>query len=351
MKTVVIHARTPYEARIEGGLLRSCGEQIAACVGGHIAAVVSDDAVFPLYGGLVCEQLRQAGYAVCSFVIPHGEASKSFESYVNLISFLNEHRLHRSDVVVALGGGVVGDLAGFAAATYLRGIRLVQVPTTLLSCVDSSVGGKTAVDLPAGKNLVGCFYPPSLVLCDPDCLSTLPASEWQNGSAEVIKYAFLNESFYRTLQNVPIRAQITRVLADCISIKRDFVEADELDTGCRRLLNLGHTVGHAVESLSGFSVPHGQAVAIGMTAVFRAAAARGLCSAELPGQLSALLRQYGLPEEAPFSAAEVAEALTRDKKADHAAVSFIVPEAPGACRVLPVPYAELSAWLKAGGLC
>ena len=350
METITVHTRNSYEVRIASGLLSSCGAQIAACVGGSAAAVISDDSVFPLYGEAVCEQLRGAGYRVCSHVVPHGERSKTIENYVDIISFLNENALHRSDAVVALGGGVVGDLAGFAAATYLRGVPLVQIPTTLLSCVDSSVGGKTAVDLPAAKNAVGCFYPPALVLCDPDCLATLPEAELQSGCAEVIKYAFLDESFYHTLCEAPIGAQTARVIADCVRLKRAFVEADEFDRGCRRLLNLGHTVGHAIESLSEYRIRHGQAVAVGMSVIFRAAAAKGICNEALVGQLSALLRQYGLPEETEYSADALAACILRDKKADSNAVSFIVPETLGQCRVLPVPVGEVASFLRAGGL-
>ena len=185
-----------------------------------------------------------------TFPYPGGEHCKTLATYAALLDFLAAHRLSRSDLIVALGGGVTGDLAGFAAATYQRGIPFVQVPTTLLAAVDSSVGGKTAVNLASGKNQVGCFYQPSLVLCDPDTLRTLPPEEYRNGCAEVIKYAVLrSEPFFSELRTAPVSAQVEHVIATCVSMKRDLVAADEFDRGSRQLLNLGHSFGHAVEKM------------------------------------------------------------------------------------------------------
>lgn len=218
-----------------------------------------------LYAARLEASLTRAGFRVVTFTYPGGEHCKTLATYTALLDFLAAHRLSRSDLIVALGGGVTGDLAGFAAATYQRGIPFVQVPTTLLAAVDSSVGGKTAVNLDSGKNQVGCFYQPSLVLCDPDTLRTLPPEEYRNGCAEVIKYAVLRSApFFDELRAQPVSAQVGHVIATCVGMKRDLVVADEFDRGSRQLLNLGHTFGHAVEACSGYTVPHGCGVAIGM---------------------------------------------------------------------------------------
>ena len=251
MSTIRVCASKNYDVRIESGLLCDAGQQIAAVCGVCTAAVISDDTVFSLYGSRLCDTLQASGFRTVSFVFPHGEQSKNLTVYTELLNFLAENRLTRTDCLVALGGGVVGDLCGFAAATYLRGVSFVQIPTTLLAAVDSSVGGKTAVDLPAGKNLVGAFYQPSLVLCDPDLLQTLPEDIFRDGCAEVIKYGLLgNAEFFRELSAAAIRENLPHAIETCVSMKRDIVCADEFDRGQRQLLNLGHTFGHAVEHFS-----------------------------------------------------------------------------------------------------
>ena len=240
-------------------------------------------------------------------------------------------------MLVALGGGVTGDLTGFAAATYQRGIDFVQIPTTLLAMVDSSVGGKTAVDLESGKNQVGAFYQPAVVLCDPDTLKTLPEEEYRCGSAEVLKYGVLgNAAFFESLRRCPIREQEETVIETCVGMKRDIVQEDEYDRGLRQLLNLGHTFGHAVEACSGFTLTHGQGVAIGMAMIARAAAAKGSASRET---WSGCWRcgSIGLPTETDFSLKELAAAMALDKKAKGSTMHLVVPEAIGRCRILAVP--------------
>ncbi len=279
MKTVSVHASRSYEIRIGRGLLQGVGEQIRAVTDAKKVMLVSDDAVWPLYGGAVRRSLETAGLTVCSFVFPHGESSKCACTYLELLDALCAQHLTRKDAIAALGGGVAGDLAGFAASTYLRGIGFIQIPTTLLAMVDSSVGGKTAIDLPAGKNLAGTFYQPWLVLCDPDCLTTLPEEIFRDGCAEVIKYAVLgNAPFFDDLRAGSAHAQLEHIIETCVTMKRDIVAQDEFDRGQRQLLNLGHTFGHGIEACSGFAVSHGSAVAIGMAMMVRAAAAFGLCT-------------------------------------------------------------------------
>jgi len=246
---------------------------------------------------------------------------------------------------------VTGDLAGFAAATYQRGIPFVQVPTTLLAAVDSSVGGKTAVNLASGKNQVGCFYQPSLVLCDPDTLRTLPPEEYRNGCAEVIKYAVLRSApFFSELRTAPVSAQVEHVIATCVSMKRDLVAADEFDRGSRQLLNLGHSFGHAVEKCSDYAVPHGCGVAIGMAIIARAAAKRGICTEDTCAQIIALLRQYGLPTETDFTCDALTDVARSDKKIADGKLHLIVPERIGHCRIETIPAADIRAWLADGGI-
>ncbi len=350
MKTVHIDASRSYDVRIGRGLLDDCGRQIAERVRCASAAVVTDDTVYALYGERVCASLEAAGVRTVCYVFPHGEKSKNLLEYAKILNFLAENRVTRADALIALGGGVTGDLGGFAAATYLRGIPFVQLPTTLLAAVDSSVGGKTAVDLPAGKNLAGAFYQPELVLCDLDTLDSLPREIFLDGCAEVIKYAVLgSRELFALLADIPSGKGLEEVTARCVEMKRDFVQSDELDRGARQMLNLGHTFGHAVEASSRFTLSHGKSVAIGMAMILRAACSRGLCSAETRDAVIALLQRYGLPTECPYPADMLLGALSADKKIFGTRLNLVVPTDIGACRLLPVGVDELSGWLRDGG--
>ena len=350
MKTVHIDASRSYDVRIGRGLLDDCGRQIAERVRCASAAVVADDTVYALYGERVCASLEAAGVRTVCYVFPHGEKSKNLLEYAKILNFLAENRVTRADALIALGGGVTGDLGGFAAATYLRGIPFVQLPTTLLAAVDSSVGGKTAVDLPAGKNLAGAFYQPELVLCDLDTLDSLPREIFLDGCAEVIKYAVLgSRELFALLADIPSGKGLEEVTARCVEMKRDFLQSDELDRGARQMLNLGHTFGHAVEASSRFTLSHGKSVAIGMAMILRAACSRGLCSAETRDAVIALLQRYGLPTECPYPADMLLGALSADKKIFGTRLNLVVPTDIGACRLLPVGVDELSGWLRDGG--
>ena len=350
MKTVHIDASRSYDVRIGRGLLDDCGRQIAERVRCASAAVVADDTVYALYGERVCASLEAAGVRTVCYVFPHGEKSKNLLEYAKILNFLAENRVTRADALIALGGGVTGDLGGFAAATYLRGIPFVQLPTTLLAAVDSSVGGKTAADLPAGKNLAGAFYQPELVLCDLDTLDSLPREIFLDGCAEVIKYAVLgSRELFALLADIPSGKGLEEVTARCVEMKRDFVQSDELDRGARQMLNLGHTFGHAVEASSRFTLSHGKSVAIGMAMILRAACSRGLCSAETRDAVIALLQRYGLPTECPYPADMLLGALSADKKIFGTRLNLVVPTDIGACRLLPVGVDELSGWLRDGG--
>ncbi len=348
MDAINIACSRPYQVLVGSGLLDEAGAKIAGVTGCCTAALVADDTVDALYGDRVQGSLERAGCRVARFCFPHGEQSKDMGTYVRLLNFLAENRLTRGDAVIALGGGVTGDLAGFAAATFLRGVPLVQLPTTLLAAVDSSVGGKTAVDLPQGKNLAGAFHQPSLVLCDCGTLDTLPDGVFRDGCAEVIKYGVLcDEEFFDSLQK-PINEQREAVIARCVRIKSDIVIRDEQDRGERQLLNLGHTVGHAVEQCSGFSVSHGHAVAIGMAYAARAAFRRGLCRRDCPARIEEMLRLYGLPVRADWAPEALAQAALSDKKRRGGHITLVVPEAIGRCVLYPLPVDGLADWIRSG---
>ena len=351
MRSVRVSASREYDVLVERGLLSRCGELVKAATKAKKAVVIAGDIVYPLYGAQVEQSLTEAGFQVLHYVLPHGEQAKTLENYGKLLEFLSRNHITRTDVLVALGGGVTGDLTGFAAATYQRGMDFVQIPTTLLAAVDSSVGGKTAVNLPTGKNQVGCFYQPALVLCDPELLSTLPEEEFRCGCAEVIKYGVLgSRKFFDELKATPIKEQLEHVICTCVEMKRDIVNQDEFDRGLRQLLNLGHSFGHAVEACSHFAVLHGQAVAIGMAAITRAAVARGYCSEETLNEVLAILNQYQLPTSTGFGLEEMAEAALTDKKLTGGAMHLVVPEAIGRCAIVSVPTEEIKDWMKAGGI-
>lgn len=335
------------DIRIERGLLARAGEMIRAALPGSACAIISDDIVDGLYGDKLEGSLRSAGFSVSRTAFPHGEASKNIHTYFEVINFLAENRLTRKDAVIALGGGVVGDLAGFAAATYLRGVNLVQVPTSLLACVDSSVGGKTAIDIPAGKNLCGAFYQPDIVLIDPDALSTLPDEIFTDGMAEVIKYAAIADISILELCR-DARANIDAIIRRCVEIKKDVVARDERDNSVRQILNFGHTFGHAVEAISNFTVTHGKGVAIGMAIMARACAMRGLCSEEAAQELIAAIAAQGLPISTEYDADALFTAMLSDKKRVPDGLNLVLLKGRGACEIRKTPLSEAKQMLKEG---
>ena len=342
MKTVSVTASRSYEVRIGSGLIATLGENIPKKV--RKVCIVSETNVWPLHGPAAVKSMEGAGYEVTSFVFPAGEASKCGATYLELVNFLAESRLTRTDCLVALGGGVVGDLTGFAAATFLRGIPFIQVPTTLLAAVDSSVGGKTAIDLPAGKNLCGAFYQPSLVLCDTDCLATLPEDIFRDGCAEVIKYGVLYDpALFATLQTQGMDFDREAVITRCVELKRDVVAEDEFDTGARMKLNLGHTIGHGVEALSNFQLSHGKSVAIGMAIV-----ARSACDDATRDAILDILVQFGLPTETSSAAVDLYTCALSDKKRAGGTVNLIIPRTIGDCAIVPTPVADVRAFIEKG---
>jgi len=352
MKTINVSASKSYDVLVGDGLLRQAGEKIAAVCGnrasGGINAVmlVTDDTVNGLYGDAAENSLRSAGYTVSRFVFPSGERSKNMDTFAALLNALGDANLTRSDAVAALGGGVPGDMAGFAAAVYLRGIRFIQMPTTLLAMVDSSVGGKTAIDLKTGKNQAGAFYQPDIVLCDTGVLETLPGEVFTDGCAEMIKHGVILSAELFGLLKQPVMPRLEDIIARNIAIKRDIVVADEKDAGIRKILNFGHTIGHGVEKLSGYAVTHGKAVSVGMAAASRGAYRLGICGADCYDEIIGMLERYGLPVETDIEPERLIEAALYDKKRGGGHISFILPERIGKCVIKEFPIESLDEFMR-----
>ncbi len=343
----------------ESGALGKLGAIAAAAVRGRSACVVTDSNVAPLHLEAAVKPLRDAGFAVATHVIPAGERSKTPEGLVSLWDAFSRAGLTRSDLVVALGGGVVGDLAGFAAATWLRGVAVIQVPTSLLAFVDSSIGGKTAIDLPAGKNLAGAFHQPVAVVADPRFLRTLPAPEIAQGMAEVVKYGcILDADFFSFLEGVSTRgpgeSDFARIIRRCAEMKADIVSRDEREGSLRKLLNFGHTVGHAIEKTLGYGVvSHGEAVAAGSVAAVRIGEALGVTPKGSANRIAALLRAFSLPDGAAAIGPEAADpdsiaaAMLSDKKKFGADIHFILLRRIGEATIFPMTAAKIREFLPA----
>ena len=349
---VSVPARAPhgYDIPIGRGLHRQAGELISAIIKPCRVLLLTDDTVEALYADGVTNSLLASGFHVVRHVVPHGEASKSAANLIAVLEKMASEHLTRSDLLVALGGGVVGDLGGFSAAVYQRGIRFVQIPTTLLAMVDASVGGKTAIDLEAGKNLAGAFHQPSLVICDADCLDTLPPEIFADGMAEVIKYAFIRDRvLYDRLQaQSGEAADMIETIRLCVEDKRVLVEEDETDKGARQLLNLGHTVGHAIEACSDFAISHGSAVAMGMVIITRAAEKLGICQKGTLDALVALLEKYHLPTSCPFSTEQLYAIALSDKKRAGGTITLVVPYGVADSRLVTVPVDALESYIRHG---
>ena len=343
MITVPLGERT-YPIHIGSGMLDCLGTHVLEMLGEIAVAVVTDDNVAPLYLQRAVASLENAGLRVCTITLPHGETTKCLDQLTNLYAFLCDSRITRKDAVVALGGGVIGDLAGLAAATYLRGGHFIQVPTTLLAQVDSSVGGKVAVDLPQGKNLVGAFYQPDFVLVDPDTLHTLTDAYWRDGLGEVVKYGCIGDAdLFALLEEcapggrAALMAHIDDILLHCIQHKADVVAQDEKDTGLRMTLNFGHTIAHAVETCQHYEgLRHGEAVALGMHVLTRLSEEKGLTDAGTADRLDALLRALDMPMSLPaLQRDDVLSAMLMDKKFSGQVLRIIVLNHIGKCYIHP----------------
>ncbi|MCQ2464324.1 MAG: 3-dehydroquinate synthase [Oscillospiraceae bacterium] len=352
MKKIAVKASKPYEVLIEQGLLSECGRLVSEVTKTKFTAVITDDNVDAIYSERVISSLEAAGFRVVKFVFPHGEKSKCSDTLNSIYGFLAENGITRADSLIALGGGVVGDITGYAAATFLRGLSFIQIPTTLLAQIDSSVGGKTAIDLPCGKNLVGAFKQPELVICDPLTLKTLSPEIVSDGMAEAIKYGMIRSSeLFELIASHSIEDyfdDIDDIICSCVSIKRDVVENDEFDRGERMLLNFGHTLGHAVESYYNYETyTHGNAVAAGMHMITEQAVKSGECDRESLEKLDAVITSYRLPltVDAPYSG--LIPLCSKDKKCESTSINAIICSSIGTSFIKKMPFEDFRAFMEA----
>ena len=347
VRKVVVKASTEYAILIGRDILKELGEEVKKRIKPCKAAVITDTTVEKLYAEQAEKSLQDAGFTTCRFVYPAGESSKHIGTLSDMLEFLAEEEVTRQDIIVALGGGVCGDMAGFAAAVYQRGIRFVQVPTTFLAAVDSSVGGKTAIDLKAGKNMAGAFYQPHLVLCDVNTLDTLPEEVFADGIAETLKYGIIGDAelFEKTAEG-DFRKELEEIIETCVKMKRDIVMEDEFDNGMRQLLNLGQTLGHAIEKKSGFTISHGHAVAIGMHLSAKVAEEKGLAESGLAEKIRIALENNNLPVSINYTAEEITEGVLKDKKRRGGEISFVFPTKVGHCEIVKIPVDEVTELVR-----
>lgn len=345
-----------YDIMISRGILSRCGEEIRNVYHGKEVAVITDSNVGPLYAKTVLDSLKEAGFAVKSLSFPAGEASKNMETLIQLYDGLltpYPFPMTRGGLIVALGGGVTGDMAGFAAATLFRGIPFIQIPTTLLAQVDSSVGGKVAVDLKQGKNLAGAFYQPKAVLIDPDTLNTLPDRVFFDGMAEVVKYGLIGDRELLELLEgcagrIELSAQMEEIIFRSCDQKRRVVEQDEQDTGGRMVLNFGHTLGHAYEKLGNYSrYMHGEAVSCGMVSILQMGEAHGLTESGTAKRAEKLLKRLGLPIQAEDIPTELLrQTLAYDKKGSGSEITAVFCRKAGEAFLQKMPRADFAAWAE-----
>ena len=334
---------------IKRGLLSQTGKLLSERLKSRRTLLVCDDITASLYAGTVTESLKNAGFDVASFVFPHGESSKTWSTAGSILEAAAAAKLTRSDFLISLGGGVCGDITGFTAAVYLRGVKFVQIPTTLLAAVDASVGGKTGVDLGSGKNLAGAFHQPECVLFDPDVIDTLPKEQLDEGKAEIIKHAVLaGGRLYEIASRGAILDDIEKVVALNVEIKRKYVEADPCDTGCRQLLNFGHTIGHAIEKCSNYTISHGQAVAMGMVAETKAFIKLYNEKLIILETIKSLLEKNSIKFDIPYTAKELAQAAIHDKKMADGNLNIIAPLEIGNCQLKSIPISRLEEYIAAG---
>lgn len=347
MKKISINTSAPYEVLVGENLIQAAGLYIREISSARRALIITDETVNEIYCDVVTNSLRESGFEVFSFVIASGETSKSLISAEKIYSFLIENKFTRADLIVSLGGGVVGDLAGFVASTYMRGVDFVQIPTTLLAQIDSSVGGKNGINLPCGKNLVGTVYQPRLVLADTNTLTTLPETCISDGMSEAIKCGLIRSSelFYK-IKNSALESILDDVISDCITIKKKIVEADEHEQNERKLLNFGHTLGHAIEKFYDFSgYTHGQAVAIGMAYATRAGERLGLTKVGTYQELISVLEKYELPYEVPCDVDALIEIAKSDKKSVGEFFDVVMLESIGNGFVKRISTADLRKYI------
>lgn len=346
MKKIRVNTSKPYDVIIERGGIDKCGEYISGVTKSKKAAIITDDIVGSLYAERVISSMKNSGFECTMFTFANGEQSKCIDVLSNIYAFLSSSGITRSDIIIALGGGVVGDITGFAAATYLRGVEFVQIPTTLLAQIDSSVGGKTAIDIESGKNLVGAFKQPALVICDSDTLKTLSDEILSDGMAEAIKYGMIRDSALFELIEAHTLSNIHEVMDElvytCIDIKREVVEHDEFDTGERMILNFGHTIGHAIEAWHNYNnYTHGKGVAAGMCIITHRLAEKAVYD-----RLEKVVKAYELPSGTDIPMSELLPYCTKDKKCESAKINYIVCEKIGESKIIKVAISEFSRLME-----
>lgn len=326
MRKVHVSTGKPYDIFIERGIIDRCGEYVKQLSEAKRVTVITDTNVAPHYKQRVMDSLENQGFKTKAHIFQAGEESKNLNTIADMYNTLADFGMSRKDIIVALGGGVTGDMAGFAAASYLRGIDFIQIPTSLLAQVDSSVGGKTGVDIPQGKNLVGAFHQPKAVLIDPDTLKTLPDLYLRDGMAEVIKYGCIKDAaFFEKLEKENAFDCIEDIIETCVSIKRDVVSRDEREAGERMLLNFGHTLGHSIEKLYNFKgISHGMAVAIGMVLISRAGEKQKITKSGTTDKIIRLCEKYGLPTSDKSTFEDMADAAKSDKKTAGGSISLVL---------------------------
>lgn len=350
MKKLLVNTSRNYEVVIQPGSISNVANFLhPQFLKSHSnAVIITDSNVSPLYASLVKESFLSAGLNVFIFDFKAGEAQKNLSTIYDIYHFLAENQISRQDFIAALGGGVVGDIAGFAAATYLRGIPFIQLPTSLLAQIDSSVGGKTGVDIPQGKNLVGAFWQPSYVIIDPHTLHSLPPEYFADGLAEAIKYGCIKDkNLFNRLLYENAHDFIDDLIYTCVKIKSEVVQKDEFESGNRIILNFGHTFGHAIEKLHGFSgISHGQAVGIGMVIAAKSGQSHGLSAPGTSDLISKVLRKYNLPINTNFSIADITNASLSDKKSTGDCIKLVLLKDIGNAFVHKIKKSELADFIK-----
>jgi 3-dehydroquinate synthase len=349
---IVLPEKT-YEIIVRRHALDSVGEWIASLWQNKKIAIISDENVYPIYGDKIHHQLTN--YEVCHYAVPAGESSKSLTMANNLYEFLADQQFTRSDAIIALGGGVVGDLASFVASTYMRGIAFVQIPTSLLAQVDSSIGGKTAVNSSKAKNKIGTFAQPDGVMIDPETLNSLPELRVREGIAEIIKCGAISDaSLWQDLEKLTglqdLLEHSEAIISKALNVKKTVVEEDEFDNGSRLLLNFGHTIGHAIENTAGYGkISHGEAVAIGMVQISQTAEEKGLSPKGITDEIKAMNQKYGLPNAyQPWEAEKFYSAITHDKKARGDSLNIILLDEIGQARIQKIKLIEIKDFLIEG---
>ena len=338
--------KNPYDIIIGRDILNLIPQKLKEVTRAKTIVIITDDNVDKYYSKKVSDILESEDFRVLKFVFPHGEDHKSIETFSEILEFMAENNVTRSDCILALGGGITGDISGFCASSYLRGIDFLQVPTTFLAAIDSSVGGKTGVNLKSGKNLAGAFYQPRAVICDIDTFKTLPEDNFKEGVAEAIKYGVIcDKALFSELLEIN-DWDIEKIIETCVKIKAEIVSEDEFDTGKRQLLNLGHTIGHAIEKVSAYKISHGIAVGIGMTIISKISDNLGWSHEVTFDEIKKCLEKNNLPTQFDMKTEDILSVMYKDKKRNLDTINLVIPEKIGKCVLKKINISELEGVLE-----